>query len=245
MKEILTVASGKGGVGKSTLCVWLAQKLTKRGNKVLLVDFDIGLRCLDKLLGVDANVLYDWGDAVNGNCDFSDAMLEADGIFLLPAPRKCDGSFTPQTLRLLMEAVSREFDYIICDSSAGIGDNFTLACCASTCAIAVCVPDCVSIAAAAAAADALIENGVKEIRLIINKFSAKGIKNKTSLNIDDMIDACGIRLLGVVPFDEKISLLTLEKPTKKKNEALCAVERIAARIDGEEISLGKNLKKTS
>lgn len=241
MKEIITVASGKGGVGKSTLCVWLARALAKRGNKVLLVDFDIGLRCLDTLLGVSDNVLYDWNDVIADVCDLHDAVIETDGLFLLPAPRKISQSVNGSAVRAVMETASGNYDYIICDSCAGLGNELELACAASLSAIVVCTPDTVSANAGAAVGDRLRELGVKKLRMVINEFTYSAVKKKQSLNIDDMIDAAGIQLLGVVPFEEKLPVMTVQN--KKANCAATeAFERIAARIDGEEISL-KNLEK--
>ncbi|MCR4925021.1 MAG: P-loop NTPase [Clostridiales bacterium] len=243
MKEIITVASGKGGVGKSTLCVHIANQLTALGNKVLLIDFDIGLRCLDTIMGVSDNILYDWGDVINDICDFDEAVIEKENMFLLPAPRKSSENINAKAVRSMIELATNSFDYIICDSSAGVGEAFELACSASSYAIIVSTPDTISANAAANANEKAIEMGIRKTRLIINRFSYNELKKGRALNIDDMIDLAGIQLLGVVPFEEKFARLNGQNFNKNNSlSAIQAIARISGRIDGKEISL-KNLEK--
>lgn len=241
MAKIFTVVSGKGGVGKSTFCANIALSLCEKGKKVLLVDGDAGLRSLDLLLGVDEMVLYDWMDILRERCDASKARLFYNEMLqLLPAPLEYPEKLNIEDFKKILELYKDEYDYIFIDSPAGTGELTKLyADCADSC-IVVATPDAVSARSASVAGDELIKWGVKEenIRLVINRFDKKAVKQGKLLNIDDVIDRTYIRLLGIVPEERNLMYVSVnEKALSTYSDAKIAFNNIADRISGKEIPL--------
>ncbi len=241
MAKIITVLSGKGGVGKSTFCVNTAIALCEKGKKVLLVDGDVGLRSLDMLLGVDNMVLYDWSDVLENRCDKDKARLfYNDNLQLLPAPLQISENLDADTFKSIISQYADEYDYIFIDSPAGLGHMPKLYVkCADEC-IVVATPDNVSARSAGITGNHLVDLGIKEnkIRLVINRFDKNAVKMGKLLNVDDVIDITYLRLLGVVPEEKKLSQASVvENELSPRNKTKNAFNNIADRIMGKEISL--------
>lgn len=240
MAKIYTVASGKGGVGKSTFCANIAIALSDMGKKVLLIDGDATLRCLDLLLGVDEMVLYDWLDVLENRCDPEKARLfYNDYVQLLPAPLEYP-DVDAEKFKCLIDKYSLAYDYIFIDSPAGIGElPQVYAQCCDECII-VATADEVSARSACAMGNKMIKWGIKEenIRLIINRFDKKAVKRGKLLNIDEIIDKTYIRLLGIVPEEKMLMYASvIEKAVSVNSDANIAFSNIAKRISGKEIEL--------
>lgn len=241
MAKIITVLSGKGGVGKSTFCVNIALSLTEKGKKVLLVDGDAGLGSLDLLLGVDGMVVYNWLDIIEKRCDLNKARLFYNEMLqLLPSPIETDTVFSKETFCEMLELCKKDYDFIFIDAPAGVGEltKMYLQCCDRT--IVVTNADEVSARGALVAGNTAIDCGVKEkdLRLVINRFNIKAVKKGKRLNIDDMIDRTYIRLLGVVPEDKNLTLMSADdKPLSEYSETKMAFNNIADRISGKEIPI--------
>lgn len=237
MKRILAVTSGKGGVGKSTCAVGIAVALCKSGKKVLLIDLDAGLRCLDIMTGADDRLVFDLFDVLNGK-PLEDAVLKSnltDGLFVLAAPSECCTFDGTALCNMLLSA--KEYDYIILDFPAGVSFPFCEKICDITDFIVVTTADRIGMRDSFAMASALGKFGCV-CRLVINKFDRRLIKKGIFGGIDDMIDCSGCRLLGVVPFDRRAAM---QKQGKfyKKGKTVKAFERIAKRIYGYEVRLPK------
>lgn len=238
MAKKIVVASGKGGVGKSTLVAGLSGALTGLGKSVLVIDCDIGLRSLDLMLGVRDKVVFDWGDLILYRCEPQQAMLKTDGPLLLAAPLSCNDAFTRENFRGLVKSFEQYFDYILIDAPAGISGGFRLAVGAADAGIIVATPDEVCVRGGGIAADEMIAMGVFNPRLVINRFSKKGVVRDRLLNIDDVIDAAGVQLIGVVPEDGEIAFCaTTGRPLPKNTPAGRAYNRIARRLEGENLPL--------
>lgn len=241
MAKVFTVLSGKGGVGKSTLCVNIAMSLSQKGKKVLLIDGDISLRSLDMLLGLDEMVLYDWSDAITEQCDTEKARLFFDdNLQLLPAPLECPENLNTETFKTLISQYSENYDYIFIDSPAGIGElPLIYAECADKC-IVVATPDNVSARSACVAGTELVKAGIDDenINLIINRFDPRAVVLGKYLNIDEIINITYIKLLGVVP-EEKRMMYASVKDTDlpQRCKAKISFNNIAGRIMGKEIPL--------
>ena len=238
--KIITVASAKGGVGKSTFCYGIGKLLAMQGKSVLLVDMDIGVRSLDILLGVSEKTVYNWGDIIKGNSDYRKAVIQcANGLFLLPAPIDFDDSYTPEAFAQALSVFAKDFEYIFLDAPAGLESGFNLASKAADSCIIISTPDAISIRAASYAATNVRKAGVSNVRLVVNKFNKK---NHKAINVDEIIDTVGARFLGVVPDSQEIygSVEGRKIPYEcKGNQALL---RIAKRITGENIPFrAKNL----
>lgn len=118
MAEIILVASGKGGSGKSTFTVGVSKALASCGKKVLAIDCDIGLRSLDLLLGVSESVVFDWGDLLEGRCSAEQALIKGS-VDLLAAPRAYGDGFTDEGFRQMVAGFDNNYDFIFLDSPRG------------------------------------------------------------------------------------------------------------------------------
>lgn len=233
MMKIITVASAKGGVGKSTFCCGIGRMLALHGSRTLLVDMDIGVRSLDILLGVAEQTVYNWGDIIKGNCEYRKAVTEVSKeLYLLPAPIDFDEAYTEDAFRKMTGALAKDFDYIILDSPAGLESGFRLSGSVADCCIIVSTPDSISVRAASYASANMRKSGIKDVRLVINRFNKKLHKK---INVDDFIDTITARFLGVVP--ESIEIYDSVNGEKipydsKGNQAFL---RISKRIRGENV----------
>lgn len=235
-KKIL-FTSGKGGVGKSTLSVSFAKLLAQRGNRVLLVDFDMALRTLDIMLGVGNVVLYDWYDVIDGRCTPSQAILNSGhGPDLLAAPPDRP-SFELEDVKWLIKQYEDSYDYMIFDSPAGVGRGFEAASFTADFAFVVSTPDIICVRSAEVAGERLEKAGI-ETRLLINRFERKRVSKGKLLNIDETIDRTGMQLIGVVPNDNLLSETAQHGiPLDGRRKSTKALERIIDRFLGEEVPL--------
>lgn len=241
MAKIYTVASGKGGVGKSTFCANIAITLSEMGKRVLLIDGDAGLRSLDLLLFVDDMVVYDWLDIIENRCDYTKARLfYNDKLQLLPAPVTYPENLTDEQFLDMLSKFREEYDYIFIDSPAGVGELSKLYARCSGKAIIVSTPDEVSARSACIMGNELVNIGIKEdnLRLVINRFDANAVKKGRLLNLDDMIDRTFIRLLGVVPEDRNLMYFSVtEKLISDYSDTKNAFSNISNRLLGKEVPI--------
>lgn len=235
----IATTSGKGGTGKSTVISALALAFSKMGKSVLLVDMDEGLRCLDLILGVDGNIVFDLADVLCGH-PFEDAVYTVPNhplISVVPAPREI-GLIKSEALSDFANRVKAQYDVVLFDFPAGMDFSLYSALGSDTQFLAVCNPDPVSVRDAGAVCSALGEFKIPP-RLIINKFSAEYIKKKIYSNIDDIIDTSGFRLIGIVPQSDELMLLPINHTINFKCCGFKAVYRIAKRLCGQEVRLPK------
>lgn len=239
MKAIL-IASGKGGVGKSTVSAFLGQALALRGKKVLLVELDCGLRSLDVALGVAKDVALDFGDVARGG-EAEKAVMPCPfcpGLSVLCAA----GSRIPveaETLRRIFDFASENFDFLLWDCPAGIGELLDTAKDFCGLALVIATPDPSSIRAAQRVGTLFRDEKAIERRLIINRCPENPKKLTPIRNLDEIIDQTELQLLGVLWDDPKTriafdsgALLGNESPNRKN------FTDIAGRILGERIPLG-------
>jgi septum site-determining protein MinD len=231
--KIITVASAKGGVGKSTFCCAMGKLMASKGKRVLLVDMDIGVRSLDILLGVSEKTVYNWGDILKGNCEYRKAVIETEKeLFLLPAPVDFSEDYSKEKFKEMIKSFEKDFDVIFLDSPAGLESGFLLASDASDTCIIVTTPDAISIRAASYAAQNVKKSGVKDVRLVVNKFNKKIHKD---INIDDYIDTVGARFLGVVPESTEVYQFVNGKKIPYDCKGNQAFLRISQRISGQNV----------
>ena len=239
MAKIIVVASGKGGVGKSTSVTGISLALQSDGKKVLAVDCDIGLNSLDTMLNVGKEVLFNWGDAIAGRYSAVEAVTETpSGVCLLRAPQKYDPSYTCAAFQALVDELSEGFDFVLLDAPAGIGSGLVLASSPADLALIVSTPDEISVRCGQTAADLLYGRGIPDIKLIINRFDTKAVQRDRLLNIDDAIDATSLRLIGIIPQDDKIWYsFSNGISLSQKSKSYKAMTRIAGRLEGKRIYL--------
>ena len=130
MGMVTVITSGKGGTGKSTVSVGLAAALVRRGNRVLLIDCDAGMRGIDLMLGVSSDLVFDIADVINGSCPPASAIYPCKNmaeLYVLPAPQSVHDELSPYLMRQLTNILRKYYDHIIIDCPAGIGSGFEAA----------------------------------------------------------------------------------------------------------------------
>ena len=238
----ITITSGKGGVGKTTLTANLAVALAMKGKKVVAIDADIGLRNLDVVMGLENRIVYDLVDVVEGTCRLRQAMIRdkrQEGLFLLPAAQKRDKmAVTPDDMRSLIAQLDSEFDFVLVDSPAGIERGFQNAIAGVSEVIIVTTPD-VSAVRDADRIIGLVEAAEKnEPSLVINRLKPSMVRQGDMLSTEDVIDVLAISLLGIVPEDEDIIVSTnrgIPAAYESSTPASLAFHNISRRILGEQV----------
>jgi septum site-determining protein MinD len=228
------VTSGKGGVGKTTAAVNIGKSLAELGNKVLLIDGDIGLRNIDIMMDLQDNIMYDYGDILKGDVVPEKALIWTgiDNLYLLTSPQVDDGlDMTPQDMELIATYWENTMDYVIIDCPAGIGQGFKNSVAPADIAIVVTLSDAVAIRDADRAIGLLEkEEGLMQY-LVINRVRKDWIKKAKTLPIIDVIEMVGIDTLGMVPEDSNVYEFEIKSDSTK------AFMNIARRIEGEAVPL--------
>ncbi|GAV21673.1 septum site-determining protein MinD [Carboxydothermus pertinax] len=244
MGEAIVITSGKGGVGKTTTTANLGTALALAGQKVVLVDTDIGLRNLDVVLGLENRIVYDLVDVVQGNCRLKQALIKdkrLEGLYLLPAAQTKDKTaVSPEQMRNLVSELKKEFDYVLIDCPAGIEQGFKNAIAGADRGIVVTTPEVSAVRDADRIIGLLEAEGIKNPRLIINRIRPKMVRTGDMMGIEDIIEILAIDLLGVIPDDETIIVTTNKgEPAvyDQHSRAGQAYRNIARRIMGEEVPL--------
>ena len=245
MGRLIAVTSGKGGAGKSSVSVHLATALANLSNKVLVVDLDAGMRCLDIMLGVSDRMLFDLNDVLKNDKTILEAAIEvpsANGrLYFLGAPLK--GKINPAELSEFASQVTGEFDFVILDFPAGAVDELYSALPRYAEALVVCNADAVSLRDAAVMGDDLKELQFMSVRLILNRVSFENMRRGITANIDEVIDSSGIRLMGVVPQSMDVYMSCCSgQALNKRCRAAKAFLRIAKRVMGYDIPLASYKK---
>jgi septum site-determining protein MinD len=238
MTRSILIASGKGGVGKSTIATHLGQTLAALGQKVLLVDCDAGLSSLDVMLGLSEDVAFNWYDAYEERCDIREAVVGNEhGPDLLPAPHAPIGEAAPDAVKNAVEALSDDYDIVLIDAPAGLSAGLERAAAAAKKAIVVATADDISVKGAAALARLVLAKGVEQCRLLINRYDVKAAKKGKLLTVDEIIDKTFVQLLGIIPEDPEITYSTVTGQYREKCRSAEAFRRIAGRVEGQDVPL--------
>lgn len=234
----LAVVSGKGGVGKSTVCKNLGIQFALSGKRTLLADGDAGLSSLDIMLGCSENITFTWHDYITGRCSADDAIYKlTEELHLLPSPKiPLTEDFSDGISQIVTEKQD-EYDIIIIDAPAGLGRGLRRAARASDRAIIVATADEVSVKGAAAVDRVLADEGITRTRLLINRYQLKAAKKGKLLTVDEIIDKTLVQLIGIIPEDENIIYSTVSGKKLKTKLSDKAFSRVAKRITGENVEL--------
>jgi len=243
MGKVIVVASGKGGTGKTTSVGAISSCLAALGHRTLCIDCDAGLRNLDIIIGMTDYVVSDFSDVLKGYLSLDKACSEhpkISGLYFLPAPAFRGPEEIDQTaMAALMEQIKYDFDYCLIDSPAGIGPGFRLAAASADMALVVTTGDISSLRDGQRVTEELRGMGIEEVRLIVNRVSAK-IFRRIDATIDDAIDTIGAQLIGLVEEDEAVFLSSnTEIPLilYERKKAALQYLHIARRIAGAQIPL--------
>ncbi len=217
MARIIVVTSGKGGVGKTTTSAAIAMGLAKRGHKTAVIDFDVGLRNLDLIMGCERRVVYDFVNVINGEATLNQALIKdkrCDQLFILPASQTRDKeALTQEGVGKILDELSKDFKYIVCDSPAGIERGANLAMYFADDAFVVTNPEVASVRDSDRMLGILSsksrramnsEDPIKEY-LLLTRYSPKRVKLGEMLSVEDVQDILSLHLLGVIP--ESLSVL--------------------------------------
>ncbi len=249
MTRIIVVTSGKGGVGKTTTSASFASGLALRGFKTAVIDFDVGLRNLDLIMGCERRVVYDFVNVIQGEANLNQALIKdkhCENLFVLPASQTRDkDALTEEGVeKVLKDLEHMGFDYIICDSPAGIEHGAIMALTFADEALVVTNPEVSSIRDSDRILGILqsksrraknSEEAVKE-HLIITRYSAKRVEEGEMLSYKDVQELLRVPLLGVIPESETVlQASNAGAPVihSKESEAAEAYQDLVARFLGE------------
>jgi len=242
--HVVTITSGKGGVGKTTTTANLAIALASLGQKVACIDSDIGLRNLDVVMGLENRIVYDLVDAIEGRCRLTQAMIRDRrfaNLHLIPAAQTRDKSaIAPSDMIRICDELRPEVDWIIIDSPAGIERGFRNALAPSDQVLVVTNPE-ISAVRDADRIIGIIEAEEKgPVKLIINRVNMVMVKRGDMLSADDVVELLAIPLIGIVPEDESVLVSTNHgQPVvlNEKSQAGTAFLNVGKRLLGEDIPL--------
>ena len=210
MARKIVVASGKGGVGKTSVAANLGIRLSKAGKRVCIMDADLGLNNLDVVTGVENLVIYDVADCVEGRCRAKQALVEcpaAKNVYILPSLHSISKKILPQKgVNELIEGLSASFDFIIIDCPAGIADGFMLAVSASEEALVVTTPHLSSLRDADKVLSLLRGYGLKSVRLVVNRVRGDLVASGEMLSPEEIERTLKCNLAGVIPDDDGVFL---------------------------------------
>ena len=242
--RVITITSGKGGVGKTTTTANLGTALAMQGKKVAVVDGDIGLRNLDAVMGLENRIVYDLVDVVEGQCRLRQALIKDKRLpefFLLPAAQTRDkNAVNSVQMEQLCQQLRQEFDFVIIDSPAGIEQGFRNAIVGADEIIIVANPEMASVRDADRIIGLVEAAGKPEPRLILNRLRPEMVKRGDMMDVADVLEVLGIDLLGIIPEDEMIIVATNKgEPAvyDKRSRAGRSFLNAAQRIMGEAIPL--------
>jgi septum site-determining protein MinD len=212
LAEIIVVTSGKGGVGKTTSSASIATGLARRGKKVAVIDFDVGLRNLDLIMGCERRVVYDFVNVIHGEATLKQALIKDkrfENLFVLAASqtRDKDALTTEGVEKVLKDLAEDGFDYIVCDSPAGIEKGAFLAMYFADKAVVVVNPEVSSvrdsdrILGLLASKTRRAEHGDGDVAayLLLTRYSPQRVENGEMLSITDVEEVLGLKTIGVIP----------------------------------------------
>lgn len=213
MGKVCLFVSGKGGAGKTTVCVNLAVALASGRKRVLVIDADIWLRNADILLGLQNEAILDVGDVYSGACDFEKAVIthptfENVDFLAAPARLRVSAENMFSFISKLADEQATKYDFVLVDCPAGTSVCESDLVCRRHRAVVVSTADLTSLRDAERTAEALKKRGLRDARLVINKVDSTMIKKRLAPNIDEIIDSVSVRLIGVVPEDKLIPAYT-------------------------------------
>ncbi|ASJ96590.1 septum site-determining protein MinD [Shewanella marisflavi] len=252
MAQIIVVTSGKGGVGKTTSSAAIATGLALKGHKTVVVDFDIGLRNLDLIMGCERRVVYDFVNVINGEANLNQALIKdkrTSNLFVLPASQTRDkDALTKEGVGRVLEDLKQDFEYIICDSPAGIETGAMMALYFADTAIVTTNPEVSSVRDSDRILGMLqskskrAEEGLEPVKelLLLTRYSPTRVATGEMLSVADVEEILAIPLLGVIPESQavlKASNSGVPVIIDQESDAGKAYSDAVARLTGEDVEM--------
>lgn len=237
MSKVISVISGKGGTGKSTVSAGVALALAKRAKTVLLIDLDIGLRSLDIMLAMENIMIFDIGDIFSGACTFKKAVVAhpfVRSLHVLCSPLTVSSNFDIDRLIKLIKTSKTKYDYVVLDLPAGVGLSVILTKELCDQAIIVTTFDTVTVRDSRKICDILAREQTLLAKIIVNRVEKEQVKSSSIADIDEIMDSIGAPLLGVIKEDRFIKSVLVNglDPQNDKSKIVKTFSAIASRIDG-------------
>lgn len=216
MAKIIVVTSGKGGVGKTTSSAAIGTGLALKGHKTVIIDFDVGLRNLDLIMGCERRVVYDFVNVINKEATLTQTLIKdkrTKDLFILPASQTRDkDALTAEGVEAVLEELSKEFDYIVCDSPAGIEKGAQMALYFADVAIVTTNPEVSSVRDSDRILGILqsksrrAEQGLPPIEehLLLTRYNPERVSEGEMLSVEDVEEILAIPLLGVIPESDAV-----------------------------------------
>ncbi len=241
--RVITVTSGKGGVGKTTLAANLGVALAAHGKRVVVIDADVGLRNLDVMLGLENRIVYDLVDVIEDRCRLRQAMVRdkrLSELFLLPAAQTRDKSAVqPDDMRRVCDKLREQYDFVIIDSPAGIERGFRYAVAPADEILVVTNPEVPAVRDADRVIGLVEADEYGTPHLVINRIKPDLIKRGEMLSVSDIVELLAINLIGTVPEDREVLFaanrgqpLALSRDNSLAGQAF---HNIARRLLGEDV----------
>ncbi len=253
MAKIIVVTSGKGGVGKTTTSAAFATGLALRGYKTVVIDFDVGLRNLDLIMGCERRVVYDFINLINHESNLSQTLIRdkrVDNLYVLPASQTRDKDALSQegVERVLNELKEEGFDYIICDSPAGIEHGAHMALYYADEALIVTNPEVSSVRDSDRILGLLASKSKRAVdgdepvkeHLLVTRYDPNRVKEGAMLSTDDIVDILGIKLIGAIPESEAVLAASnsgVPVILQEKEDAGQAYTDVVSRYLGEDVPM--------
>lgn len=249
MAKIIVVTSGKGGVGKTTTSASISTGLARRGHKTVVIDFDVGLRNLDLIMNCERRVVYDFVNVIQGEATLGQALIKdkrIETLYILPASQTREKeAMTPEGVERVIEELSKTFDYIICDSPAGIEHGALMALYHADEAVVVTNPEVSSVRDSDRILGILqskskrAEKGLEPVRehLLLTRYNPDRVERGEMLSVEDVKDILSIPLLGVIPESQVVlnsSNQGLPVILETESDAGQAYDDAVARLVGED-----------
>ncbi|WP_331344446.1 septum site-determining protein MinD [Cellvibrio sp. UBA7661] len=216
MAKIIVVTSGKGGVGKTTSSAAISTGLAMRGHKTVVIDFDVGLRNLDLIMGCERRVVYDFVNVIKGESTLNQSLIKdkrTEGLYILPASQTRDkDALTREGVEAVLNELAKDFEYIVCDSPAGIEQGALMALYFADVAIVVTNPEVSSVRDSDRILGILqsksrrAEQGLEPIKehLLLTRYNPARVDAGEMLSVNDVEEILAIPLLGVIPESEAV-----------------------------------------
>jgi len=249
LAKIVVITSGKGGVGKTTSSAAISMGLALRGHKTVVIDFDIGLRNLDIIMNCERRVVFDFVNVIHGDATLNQALIKdkrCDNLHILPASQTRDKeALTKEGVKKILDDLAEQFEYIICDSPAGIEQGAQMALYYADEAVVVTNPEVSSVRDSDRILGILqskshrAENGQPPVKehLLVTRFDPTRVARGDMLNIEDIEDILAIPLLGVIPESQSVlnaSNKGMPVVLDEKSDAGQAYQDTVARFLGED-----------
>jgi septum site-determining protein MinD len=250
LAKVIVMTSGKGGVGKTTSSAAFAAGLALKGQRTVVIDFDVGLRNLDLIMGCERRVVFDFVNVINGDARISQALIRdkrIENLAVLPTSQTRDkDALTREGVERVLEELRQQFDYIICDSPAGIERGALMALYFADEAVIVTNPEVSSVRDSDRILGVLqsrsrrAEEGLEPVKehLLLTRYDAERVAKGEMLKVEDVLEILAIPLLGIVPESEtvlKASNLGMPVILDKTSKAGQAYTDVVGRYLGEAI----------